>query len=384
MRGPPITPRYLPASSGEAILILRSASRDAVALQLHAILAEANLFSISVRAPPTTEAGWQVGFGSDRWLTILLLVGLDEQDGTVRTLSWLRKCFASTPVIVVAEEGTSPAQLADWLDRGASDFLMWPFRPSDVLPRLCRLVSRQREELEAASRLKEKVGLAQIIGRSETFIAQVKNIPMVARFSSSVLIQGETGTGKELVARSIHHLSSRSSQPFIAVSCAGIPEALAENELFGHAKGAYTGASQQQRGLVAEAHGGTLLLDDVDCLTPAIQAKLLRFLEDKEYRALGSTRLCKADVRVIASSNLDLAEAASHGRFRLDLYHRLNVVPIYLPPLRERLEVFPCWPTIFWCGAPRNSAFRRPGCRRGSWTCCSRTSGRATCESSSM
>ena len=156
-----------------------------------------------------------------------------------------------------------------------------------------------------------------------------------------MLIQGETGTGKELVARSIHHLSSRCNHPFVAVSCAGIPEDLAENELWGHTKGAFTGASSRQLGLVAEADMGTLLLDDIDRLTPAIQAKLLRFLQEQEYRMLGSPRLHHADVRVIASSNLDLSEETKNGSFRLDLYHRLNVVPIDLPPLRERIDDIP-------------------------------------------
>ncbi len=156
-----------------------------------------------------------------------------------------------------------------------------------------------------------------------------------------MLISGETGTGKELCARAIHYLSRRSGKAFIAVNCGAIPVELLENELFGHAKGAFTGAGSSQDGLIREADGGTLFLDEIDSLPLAAQVKLLRFLQDKEYKMLGSTKICRADARIITATNIDLENAAREGKFRSDLFYRLNVVPIALPPLRGRTEDIP-------------------------------------------
>jgi two-component system, NtrC family, response regulator GlrR len=157
----------------------------------------------------------------------------------------------------------------------------------------------------------------------------------------SVLITGETGTGKELFARAIHYLSPRSGMPFVAVNCGSIPADLAENELFGHAKGAFTGAESSAQGLITEANGGTLFLDDIDCLPLHIQVKFLRFLQEKEFKRLGSSRTEKADVRVLASCNGDLWKAAEDGAFRKDLFYRLNVIFFKLPPLRDRPDDIP-------------------------------------------
>jgi transcriptional regulator with PAS, ATPase and Fis domain len=151
-------------------------------------------------------------------------------------------------------------------------------------------------------------------------------------------VAGETGTGKELCARAIHYLSSRSPKPFIPVNCGAIPADLVENELFGHERGAFTGAKNSKIGLIQEADGGTLFLDEIDCLPLLSQVKLLRFLQEKEYRALGSTKVCKADVRVIAATNSDPEEAVRAGKLRQDFYYRLNVIPLLLPPLRVRRE----------------------------------------------
>jgi DNA-binding NtrC family response regulator len=180
-----------------------------------------------------------------------------------------------------------------------------------------------------------------LLGESPGFVSVLDMIPLVARCDSSVLICGETGTGKELVARAIHYLSPRANKPFVAVNCGAMPTALVENELFGHERSAYTGAVSQQGGLVQEAEGGTLLLDEIDTVPLAAQVKLLRFLQEKEFRPLGSARTQKADVRVLAASNGDLESAVRDGRLRHDLYYRLNVVPLRLPPLRERREDIP-------------------------------------------
>ena len=170
---------------------------------------------------------------------------------------------------------------------------------------------------------------------------QVEKIPQIARCDANVLITGETGTGKELYARAIHYCSSRAGRPFMPVNCGAIPGELVENELFGHERGAFTSAVTLQTGLVEEANGGTLFLDEVDCLPTFAQVKLLRFLQEKEYRPLGSTRMRQANVRVIAASNVDLEEAVGNGKVRQDLFYRLNIIALTLPPLRERLEDIP-------------------------------------------
>jgi DNA-binding NtrC family response regulator len=189
--------------------------------------------------------------------------------------------------------------------------------------------------------MKEKLGLKRLVGESPVFLGEINKIPVVANGDASVLISGETGTGKELCARAIHYLSRRSGKAFIAVNCGAIPVELLENELFGHAKGAFTGAGSSQDGLFREADGGTLFLDEIDCLPLAAQVKLLRFLQDKEYKMLGSTKICRADARIIAATNIDLENAAREGKFRSDLFYRLNVVPVALPPLRGRREDIP-------------------------------------------
>jgi transcriptional regulator with PAS, ATPase and Fis domain len=193
----------------------------------------------------------------------------------------------------------------------------------------------------SVARLKEKAGLRHLVGESGSFLSVLEKIPLVARCDASVLVSGETGTGKELVARAVHYLSPRAKKPFIPVNCGAIPTELVENELFGHQRSAYTGAVTAQAGLIEEAEGGTLLLDEVDCLPLLAQVKLLRFLQEREYRSLGSTRLRKADVRVIAAANGDLEQAVAQGRLRQDLYYRLNVIPLRLPSLRERREDIP-------------------------------------------
>jgi two-component system, NtrC family, response regulator GlrR len=189
--------------------------------------------------------------------------------------------------------------------------------------------------------MKEKLGLRHLVGESPSFLAAVEKIPLVARCEASVLLFGETGTGKELVARAIHYLSPRAKKPFIAVNCGAIPTELVENELFGHERSAYTGAVTPQTGVVQEAEGGTLLLDEVDSLPLLAQVKLLRFLQEKEFRPLGSSRTRRADVRVLAAANTDPDTAVREGRMRQDLYYRLSVIPLHLPPLRERREDIP-------------------------------------------
>ena len=175
-----------------------------------------------------------------------------------------------------------------------------------------------------------------MIGQSRAFLNVVRLIEKIARFDTPVLIEGETGTGKELAARAIHYNSPRRDCPFIPVNCGAIPDALVENELFGHRRGAYTDAKSEQRGIIAHAQHGTLFLDEIDALTPKSQVTLLRFLQDQQYRQLGGSEVQSADVRIIAASNANLSELTAQGTFRLDLLFRLNIMRLTMPPLRHR------------------------------------------------
>lgn len=186
--------------------------------------------------------------------------------------------------------------------------------------------------------LKRQFGLSQILGRSKVVRDLHEKIDKISLCDVNVLISGESGTGKELAARAIHYLSLRAGNPFIPVNCSAIPESLFENELFGHVKGAFTDAHLQQIGLVKEAEGGTLFLDEIGAISPFIQAKLLRLLEDKGYKPLGDPRPRKADIRIIAATNRDLQGLVKEGKFRKDLFYRLNIVSLFIPPLRERKE----------------------------------------------
>ena len=181
----------------------------------------------------------------------------------------------------------------------------------------------------------------QLIGQSPIFLQQAQKIPLIASCGANVLIVGETGTGKELYARAIHYGSARAGRPFMPVNCGAIPAELVENELFGHIPGAYTSASNLQVGLIEEANGGTLFLDEIDCLPVHAQVKLLRFLQEKEYRPLGLPKTKQAYVRGGAASNLNLEEAVDTGKVRQDLFYRLNIISLTLPPLRDRREDIP-------------------------------------------
>lgn len=218
------------------------------------------------------------------------------------------------------------------------DFVFCPFKEIDFVPRIQRfhfLEKRTKTHCEATM-IKEKLHLESLVGKSECFMKEVQKIPCIAASEATVLISGETGTGKELFARAIHYRSNRSGKPFIPINCGALPDHLFENELFGHVKGAYTDASTAEKGLIAEAEGGTLFLDEIDALSPCAQIKLLRFLQDREYRPLGVARSITADVRLIAATNAKLRALVEVGRFREDLFYRLNIFPLAIPPLRER------------------------------------------------
>jgi DNA-binding NtrC family response regulator len=244
------------------------------------------------------------------------------------------------PLFAVIENGEEES-LFQLLQSGFDDFVTVPFSNMEVVPRLRRLASHQNEKDVEIHLKKKEIGLRRFIGSSTLFLSEINKIPLLAQCDVSILITGETGTGKELCARAIHYLSPRSGAPFMAVNCGAIPLDLVENELFGHERGAFTGANTARAGIIEEAEGGTVFLDEIDCLTPAVQVKLLRFLQEKEYRRLGSSRTRKADVRILAAMNSEPPEVLASGTLRQDLYYRLNVVPLVLPPLRKRKEDIP-------------------------------------------
>ena len=267
---------------------------------------------------------------------VIFLVLSQGPHGAARELFGSRECGGSPAPVIVVSETCGADEMFEWLKLGAADFITTPLRDGDVLPRVWQQLERSPQRERRAQLLEGKLGTKLLVGESPAFLAEVNKIPLLAKCNASVLISGETGTGKEVCARAIHYLGLRGGKPFIPVNCGAIPTELVENELFGHERGAFTGAKDSQTGLIQEADGGTLFLDEVDCLPLLSQVKLLRFLQEKEYRPLGSAKSCRADVRIIAATNTDPEEAVRAGKLRRDLYYRLNVVPLVLPPLRAR------------------------------------------------
>jgi len=230
--------------------------------------------------------------------------------------------------------------------QGALDYILKPYTSKD-LEEVTRRAFEERESHEDATLFSQrhdllptlaraKHMLRQIVGKSTAIQAVLDLVSKVARTDANILIYGESGTGKELVARAVHHHSQRASRPFVPVDCVSMPDALLESELFGHERGAFTGAHTAKSGLFEVAHGGTVFLDEVSGMSHTLQSRLLRVLQERQFRRVGGTRYIDIDVRVIAASNRDLGEAQKRGEFREDLYYRLNVIPVVLPPLRER------------------------------------------------
>jgi len=247
-------------------------------------------------------------------------------------------------VVIAVMKKDAPSS-GDALHRyGADDVMLRPLDPKR-LPglgeKLAEQIKLHRRLQRLQERLRREMRQAQIIARSKPMREILQQLPSLAASQSTVLITGETGTGKELIARAIHYLGPRAGGPFITIDCGALPENLVENELFGHARGAYTDAGPATRGLIAEAGGGTLFLDEVESLPLPVQAKFLRFLQERQFKPLGQTRYLDADVRVLAATNIDLAIAVAENRFRRDLFYRLNVVPLWIPPLRQRKSDIP-------------------------------------------
>jgi two-component system response regulator HydG len=270
----------------------------------------------------------------------------DVRMGAVDGMEVLRatvEIAPTTQVIVMTAYGTIESAV-EAIRRGAYDYIAKPFKEDELLLRVAKAVEKRRllGEMSLLRRdFRDRYGLDHIVGRSAALRELLDRVVRVAPTDATVLITGESGTGKELVARALHTASRRADKPFVPVNCAAITETLLESELFGHARGAFTGATRARRGLFEEASGGTLFIDEVGEMAAGSQAKLLRAIQEGEIRRVGESLPVKVNVRVLAATNQNLKTAVAEKRFREDLYYRLNVVPVRIPPLRERREDVP-------------------------------------------
>jgi two-component system NtrC family response regulator len=278
--------------------------------------------------------------------TDLDLVLTDMQMPVMGGMELLRQVKAinhNLPVIMLTAYGEVEKAVAAMRD-GAFNYLTKPFKNDELIANITKAVehySLLRENIRLRNEVKKRYSFAEMIGKNKLMQLLFTMIEKVAPTAASVLITGESGTGKELVARAIHNYSPRDKEPFISVNCAALPESLLESELFGHEKGAFTGAIALRKGRFELADRGTLFLDEIGEMALSLQAKLLRILQEKTFRRVGGTQEQKVDVRIVAATNKDLKEEVEAGRFREDLYYRLNVLHLHLPPLRERIDDIP-------------------------------------------
>lgn len=323
------------SSLSHRVLILESGSPRCVTNScgsLAKILRDAQLFS-HVHAerggfPPL------LAFVPD---VVVLRFAID--DNIQRLVASCRKAWDCAALLAVVCPGLNYANEGFPTDLNlVDDFLLCPFAERELLFRLGRIF--QAKSVGAAASRGIRIGsrIVPIIGESASFLRVVQKISFLAECRDTVLISGETGTGKEVFSRAIHYQSARRGKPFVPVNCGALPDHLFENELFGHVKGAFTDASSTEKGLIAEAEGGTLFLDEIDTLSHSGQVKLLRFLQDGEYRPVGSARTVIADVRILAATNADLLKQVEKKQFREDLYYRLNALSLCIPSLRDRIE----------------------------------------------
>ncbi len=273
---------------------------------------------------------------------VLLDVNMPDMDG-LAVLRKIKEQDEEMDVIMVSALNQA-RKAVDAIKLGAYDYITKPYEPEDILSTVNRVISKQKlyKELDFLRReVEESRGFDQIISQNKTMQEIFQLIKKVAFTSTNILITGESGTGKELIARSLHRQGNRKNEPFVAINCAAIPSELMESEMFGHEKGAFTGAHTRTIGKFEYANEGTLFLDEISVLRSDLQAKLLRVLQEREIERIGSNKPIKVDIRVISATNTNLEEAVLRGKFRQDLYFRLNVVPIPIPPLRERREDIP-------------------------------------------
>ncbi|MDA2911480.1 sigma-54 dependent transcriptional regulator [Nitrospiraceae bacterium AH_259_D15_M11_P09] len=277
--------------------------------------------------------------GEEEYAVVLTDLRMKEMEG-IELLKEIKRSYPETNVIIMTAFGSVETAI-EAMKQGAYDYLVKPIKTEELV-RVTERALREAALRQEVNRLRREVhkeySFHQILGKSKPMREVFDLIRRVADSPTNLLITGESGTGKELVAKAIHYNSARRDAPFVPVNCAAIPEALLESELFGHMKGAFTDAKTDKRGLFEEAQGGTLLLDEISELPLILQAKLLRAIQEREIRRVGATRTLAVDVRIIAATNLALADEVKEKRFREDLYYRLNVIELRMPPLRERRE----------------------------------------------
>ena len=306
--------------------------RRVVELQLRAA-------GFEVESAASAESALRVADRAGLILTDLRLPGIDG----LELIDALRRQNAQAPVIVMTAYGTVETAV-EAMKRGAVDFLPKPFSMDHltaVVAKAAEVRNLREENRELRAELGRRYDFANIIGGSTAMQEVLQTVERVAASRATVLLCGESGVGKDLIARAIHHHSPRNGRPFVKINCTSLPENLMESELFGYEKGAFTGAQQAKPGKFEQADTGTVFLDEIGDVPVGIQVKLLRVLQEREFERLGSNKTLRIDVRIIAATNVDLRAALEEGRFREDLYYRLNVVPINIPALRERKEDIP-------------------------------------------
>jgi two-component system, NtrC family, response regulator AtoC len=295
-----------------------------------------------VKSAPDTDRALELVRQSKRFDFIICDIRLPGRNG-IGFLKEIREMGVSSVVIMISAYGTIETSI-EAIKTGADDYINKPINPEELILRM--RMAKERKELQIENmNLKKELGfmgeLKQIVYSSDVMKGVLELSMKAAQFKTTVLITGESGTGKELIAKTVHNNSKRKDSPFVAVNCAAIPETLMESELFGYVKGAFSGASTDKTGLIEEAAEGTLFLDEIGEIPLSLQPKLLRVLQEQEIRRLGDTKTKNVDLRVIAATSLDIVQAAKEGSFREDLFYRLNVFPIHIPPLRERKDEIP-------------------------------------------
>ncbi len=327
--------------------------------QAHILIVDSNAKAVADLRDILSADGYQVssvpdstvvGGHLERSSVNLILTDLPPQADGLRFLSEWRRRFPGTPVVLMTANG-SLRTAVEGLKAGAFDYVSKPFRGEEVRSIARRAVKHTHMLAAQAPPVEtppdDTSPFGSLVGSSPSMVQVYKAIARVAQTDSSVLLQGESGTGKELIARAIHASGPRSAGPFVTVDGGALADSLLESELFGHERGSFTGAVSSRKGLLEQAHSGTCFLDEVADLSPALQGKLLRVIQEKEIRRVGSTGATALDVRIIAASKLPLEPLVRSGTFREDLYYRMNVVTIDIPPLRERLEDVPLLATRF-------------------------------------
>ncbi len=307
-------------------------------LILEALLSESG-YSVTALSDPEMGLAYLEESEVDVVITDMKMPKLSGQD----VLEHVRKNYAHVPVLIMTAYGSIEAAV-EAMKLGAFDYIQKPFSNDELLlsvTKAVKLAKAQQQYLLLHEALEDRYGLHQIIGKSRPMARLLEMVHKAAPSKSTVLITGESGTGKELVARAMHFASQRKNGPFISVNCMALNPGVLESELFGHEKGSFTGAVAQKRGRFELAHEGTLFLDEVGELSPDLQVKLLRVLQERTFERVGGSKEIEVDIRLVAATNKDLLEAVAAGEFREDLFYRLNVVQLQMPPLRERREDIP-------------------------------------------